>query len=278
MTVEQIPAPVPRSKDTLALRVASAAALGPAAIATSWIGGPVFAGLVAFLCVLMAFEWSRMIERAELTPVFFALGGGGAAALIFAAGENYELAFLVCAASGGVAAIAAMRGSRKWNWAAFGAAYFIAPSVALIWLRENADGGRSFLILLFAIVWSADTGGYVAGRLVGGPKLSPKISPAKTWAGAAGGLVAGGIAAAIGAPLLFGEAANAGYIAMGAGLGFASIVGDMVESGFKRNFGIKDMSGFIPGHGGVLDRLDGMIFATVAVTAVLYGHILVAGR
>jgi len=278
MTAEQIPAPVPRSKDSLALRVASAAVLGPAAIFTSWIGGPVFAGLVAFLCVLMAFEWSRMIERAELTLVFFALGVGGAIALILAAGESYELAFLICAASGVAAAIAAMRGSRQWGWAAFGAAYFIAPSVALIWLRENADGGRAFLILLFAIVWSADTGGYVAGRLAGGPKLSPRISPAKTWAGAIGGIVAGGIAAAIGAPLLFGEAANAGYIAMGAGLGFASIVGDMVESAFKRNFGIKDMSGFIPGHGGVLDRLDGMIFATVAVTAVLYGHILVAGH
>src|SRR3990167_5690152 len=141
----------------------------------------------------MAFEWSRMIERAELTPVFFALGLGGAIALILAAGERYGLAHLPCAASGAAAAAAATGGAGKWKWAAFGAAYFLAPSVALIWLRETADGGRGFLILLFAIVWSADTGGYVAGRIVGGPKLSPKISPAKTWAGAAGGLIAGGL-------------------------------------------------------------------------------------
>lgn len=277
MIGETVPASAPRSKDTLALRIASAAVLGPAAIGASWVGGPVFAGLVAFLCVLMAFEWARMIERAELTPVFFALGLGGALALILAAGERYELAYLVCAASGVAAAAASLRGSGEWKWAAFGAAYFMAPSVALIWLRETATDGRGFLLLLFAIVWGADTGGYIAGRLVGGPKLSPKISPAKTWAGAAGGLIAGGLAAAAGAPLLFGDAANAGHVAMGAGLGIASILGDMAESAFKRNFGIKDMSGFIPGHGGVLDRLDGMIFATVAVTAVLYGHILLAG-
>ena len=219
-----------------------------------------------------------MIERAELTPVFFALGLGGAGALILAAGERYELAFIVCAASGAAAAAAAIWGSGNWRWAAFGAAYFIAPSVALIWLRESAEDGRGFLILLFAVVWSADTGGYVGGRLVGGPKLSPKISPAKTWAGAVGGLIAGGIAAALGAPYLLGEAANASHIAMGAGLGLASILGDMAESAFKRHFGIKDMSGFIPGHGGVLDRLDGMIFATAAVTAVLYGHSLLAGH
>lgn len=277
MIGETAPASAPRSKDTLVLRVASATVLGPTAIGASWIGGPVFAGLVAFLCVLMAFEWARMIERAELTPVFFALALGGALALILAAGELYELAYLICAASGLAAAAAAMKGSGEWKWAAFGAAYFMAPSVALIWLRETATDGRGFLLLLFAIVWGADTGGYVAGRLVGGPKLSPKISPAKTWAGAAGGLIAGGLAAAMSAPFLFGHAANAGHIAMGASLGLASILGDMAESAFKRNFGIKDMSGFIPGHGGMLDRLDGMIFATVAVTAVLYGHILLTG-
>lgn len=267
----------PRSKDTLALRVASAAVIGPASIAASWIGGPVFAGLVAFLCVLMAFEWARMVENRELTPVFFALGLGGAAALILAAGEYYRAAFVVSALAGAAAAAGALAGSKKSGWAGFGALYFIAPSVALIWLRESAENGRGFLLLLFAIVWAADTGGYIAGRLVGGPKLSPRISPAKTWAGAVGGLMLGGLAASLGAPLFLGESAGLGYAAMGASLGLVSIIGDMAESAFKRIFGIKDMSGFIPGHGGVLDRLDGMIFATSAVTAVLYAHILFAG-
>jgi len=278
MSSEGISVSAPRSRDSLALRAASAAILAPAAVGASWIGGPVFAGLVAFLCVLMAFEWARMIERVEMSAVFFALGIGGGVALVLAAGEQYALAYAVAAASGVAAALASFRGSRKWRWAAFGAAYFIAPSVALIWLRESAENGRGLLLLIFAIVWSADTGGYVAGRLVGGPKLSPAISPAKTWAGAAGGLVAGALAALVGAPLIYGGGPMPAHFAMGASLGVVSILGDMAESGFKRVFGIKDMSGFIPGHGGVLDRLDGMIFVTTAVTAVLYGHILATGN
>ena len=276
MTDDPYPAP-PRSKDALALRIASAAALAPAAIGASWIGGRVFAGLVGFLCVLMAFEWARMVERAELSPVFWALAAGGVAAMTLAASGRYEAAYAVCAATAAVAALASLKGSRKPEWAAFGAAYILAPCVALLWLRQGAPNGRELLLLIFAIVWAADTGGYVGGRLVGGPKLNPALSPAKTWAGAVGGIIAGAIAAALGAPRFFEEPVSPLFIAMGAGLGLVSIVGDIAESGFKRRFGIKDMSGFIPGHGGVLDRLDGMIFATIAVTAAVYGHRLFAG-
>ncbi len=271
------PATPPRSSDALALRIASAAILAPAALGASWIGGRLFASLVAFLCVLMAFEWARMIERRELSAVFYALAIGGAAAMMLAAAGRYEIAFAVCAASGTAAAMLSGKSARSWKWAAFGAGYILAPSVALIWLRESADNGRGLVLLLFAIVWAADTGGYIAGRLVGGPKLSPLLSPAKTWAGAVGGLMLGAVAAIVGASLIFKTGDVAAYAAMGASLGLASIVGDMAESSFKRTFGIKDMSGFIPGHGGVLDRLDGMIFATTAVTAALFGHSLVAG-
>jgi phosphatidate cytidylyltransferase len=277
MAGDQAPGKSTRTKDSLALRIASAVVLGPMAIGASWLGGPIFAGLVAFLCVLMAYEWSRMIEGVEMTPVFYALGGGGALSLILAAAGRYEIALAICVAAGALSAYLSMKGARRAKWAAFGAAYILVPCVALIWLRQSVDDGRGLLLLIFAIVWSADTGGYVAGRLVGGPKLSPLVSPAKTWAGAAGGLVAGAIAATIGGPVLFGEAAVGAYAAMGASLGLASILGDMAESAFKRSFGIKDMSNFIPGHGGVLDRLDGMIFATIAVTIVLFGHSLVSG-
>lgn len=277
MTDQPPQASAPRRKDALILRVASAAALAPAAIGATWLGGPIFVGLIAFLCILMIFEWSRMIERAEMTPTLFALAAGGVIALILAASERYGAAYAVTAASGVAAALATRRGAGLAGWAMLGAAYVIAPSIALIWLRENADYGRGFVLLLFAIVWAADTGGYIGGRLVGGPKLSPTISPAKTWAGAVGGVIMGALAAAIFAPFFFGQSPDIGHIAMGAGLGLASIFGDIAESACKRRFGLKDMSGFIPGHGGVLDRLDGMIFATVAVTAALYGHILAAG-
>lgn len=263
-----------RGRDTLILRVASAAVLAPLTLLASWAGGPVFAALVAFLCVLMSFEWARMVEGSASSPVFYALAAASAAALTLAAAGHYPFAF-VAAAAGSVAAWFAS--SKHRGWAAFGAAFYLAPAVALLWLREANESGAALTLLLFAIVWAADTGGYTGGRLVGGPKLSPTISPAKTWAGAAGGMALGGVAAAALAPALLGWDEVGLAFAIGSGLGLASIVGDMAESAIKRRFGVKDTSGFIPGHGGVLDRLDGMIFATSAMTAALYAHSLIRG-
>jgi len=264
----------PRGRDTLILRIASAAVLAPLTLLASWTGGPAFAALVAFLCVLMSFEWARMIEGSASSPVFYALGAASAAALTLAAAGHYRFAFLA-AATGAVAAW--FTSSKHRGWAAFGAAFYLAPAVALLWLRETHENGAALTLMLFAIVWAADTGGYTGGRLVGGPKLSPAISPAKTWAGAAGGMVLGGVAAAALAPSALGWDQAGLAFAVGSGLGLASIIGDMAESAIKRRFGVKDTSGFIPGHGGVLDRLDGMIFATSAMTAALYAHSLVQG-
>lgn len=264
----------PRARDGLLLRVASAAVLAPVTLLASWAGGPIFASLVAFLCVLMAYEWARMVEGEETSMAFYALASASAAAMTLAAAGYYPFAYLA-AIAGGAGAFAGSKGRR--GWAAFGAAFFIAPAIALLWLRQENEAGAGLTLLLFAIVWAADTGGYTGGRLVGGPKLSPSISPAKTWAGAAGGLIFGALAAAIAAPRLLGWPADGLAIAVGGGLGVASIVGDMAESAIKRRFGVKDMSGFIPGHGGVLDRLDGMIFATSAMTAALYAHSLIRG-
>lgn len=264
----------PRGRDTLLLRIASAAVLAPLTLLASWTGGPVFAALVAFLCVLMSFEWARMVEGTETSMVFYALGAASAAALTLAAAGHYPYAFFAAAAGSAGAYFGA---ARHRGWAAFGAAFFLAPAIALLWLREEHDLGGGMTLLLFAIVWAADTGGYTGGRLVGGPKLSPAISPAKTWAGAAGGLIFGAIASLVIAPALLGWREAGAALAVGGGLGLASIVGDMAESAIKRRFGIKDMSGFIPGHGGVLDRLDGMIFATSAMTAALYALRIFSG-
>jgi phosphatidate cytidylyltransferase len=266
-----------RARDTLILRIASACVLAPAAIGATWLGGPFFAGLVAFMTVLMCFEWSRMIERREFSPAFYALALPGAAATIFASAGMFPPAFAACALASAAAAFAVRPRVDQAAWLATAGPYFLAPSVALLWLREHADYGRGLTLLLFAIVWAADTGAYFAGRIVGGPKLSPTISPAKTWAGAAGGFLLGGVAGLVGGARVYDGDAYLLYAAMGGVLGVASILGDLAESAFKRNFGIKDMSGFIPGHGGVLDRLDGMIFATAAMTAVLYAHMLMLG-
>ncbi|MGF1543396.1 MAG: phosphatidate cytidylyltransferase [Parvularculaceae bacterium] len=265
------------------LRAVSGGALALAAVAGGYTGGPAFAGLVAFLVVVMAFEWTRMVEGRELTPAFYALAATGALAASAASAGAYIAAYGACAL-GGLAAFAAARraGRAASSWVAFGAAYFVAPCIALLWLRDAVDGGRAITLFLFLVVWSADSAAYFAGRFFGGPRLSPLLSPSKTWAGAAAGVLAGGLAGALCGPGLFdaGDAFGdqvggaAFHVLIGASLGLASILGDLAESAFKRGFGVKDASGFIPGHGGALDRLDGMIFATVAMTAVLFGHSL----
>lgn len=258
------------------MRIASAAVLAPIAIGAAYAGGPAFAALVAFAAVIMVFEWTRMIEGREFSAVFYVLAVGSSAALAAAAADRYAPGLAACAlASVGAGAAARLTGGRTL-WAAFGAVYILAPCVALLWLREAFEHGREMTLMLFLIVWAADTGGYMGGRLVGGPKMSPAVSPAKTWAGAVGGVLLGGLAGLLVSTWIYDSSNEAFYIMVGASLGLASILGDMAESAFKRTFGVKDVSHFIPGHGGALDRLDGMIFATTAMTLTLYFHMLAA--
>lgn len=266
----------PATRDTLPLRIASGAALGAAAIGATWLGGPVFAAIVAAMAVLMCFEWTRMVERRAYSRAFQALAGGGALATAFAAGGLYAPAFALVALAGLAAWRLASEGPLR-VWTALAAPYILGPSAALLWLRSDVENGRALTLLLFAIVWSADSAAYLAGRFIGGPRLSPALSPMKTWSGAAGGVLAGALAGAVGAVQIYGDGNIPTYAVIGGSLGLASILGDMTESAFKRIFGVKDMSGFIPGHGGVLDRLDGMIFATTAMTTVIFG-LVVLGR
>jgi len=151
-------------------------------------------------------------------------------------------------------------------WFSAGVAYVAIASFMLLMLR-GADLGRETIIWLLVVVWSADTGAYLAGRAIGGPKLAPRISPKKTWAGLIGAVVASAAcgwwaADMIGSadPLYSAEvAAIAGLVAQG---------GDLVESGAKRKFHVKDASGLIPGHGGLMDRVDGLLAATIATFAI----------
>jgi phosphatidate cytidylyltransferase len=268
----------PASGDALGKRIASALILIPATLGAVYAGGTIFVSLVAFLAIVMLFEWTRMIEKRDFAPSFWALSGASAGAMTLAAAGLYPLAYGLAALTGISIFLAGRRLSKAPRWSAFAPAYILAPSIALAWLRSDAPNGRELTFLLFFIVWAADTGGYLGGRLVGGPKMNPAISPAKTWAGAVGGLLLGAAASLLYAQWIWGEPGLFGYTLVGAALGLASILGDMAESAFKRVFGVKDASGFIPGHGGVLDRLDGMIFATTAMAIVLYMRIVLGGE
>ena len=260
--------------DSLSLRVVSGSVLGSVTLVAVYFGGAVYSALVAFMVVIMCFEWARMIFGAGHGLPFSVLAFCGAVAIASASAGEYGIGYLSCILAG-VAILMFRQYSRSQRfWGAFGAIYFLAPSIALLWIRAEVENGRGVTLMLFAIVWAADSGAYGLGRIVGGPRLSPVLSPAKTWSGAVGGAAMGALAGVIAAPIVFPDAAMPSMGLIGASLGLASILGDMCESGFKRYFGVKDMSGFIPGHGGVLDRLDGMIFATTAMAAVLYGQIL----
>ncbi|NNE40031.1 MAG: phosphatidate cytidylyltransferase [Marinicaulis sp.] len=259
---------------SLALRVISSIILIPIVVSAIHFGERGFTALVAFLCVVMVFEWTRMVERKEFSPAFYVLAGGAAAAMFAASSGKFLLAFAIAVTGGALAWLTVPKSSDARQWVLATSLYIIVPSLALVWLRLDAEQGRSFTFLLFLIVWAADIGAFIFGKLIGGPIISHALSPSKTWAGIGGGVCGGILAGALAAPFFFGsEMALAGAL-LGSGLGASSVLGDLAESRIKRNFGVKDISSFIPGHGGVLDRLDGMIFATIAMTGVYFVYML----
>ena len=250
---------------TLLLRILSAAILIPPVLAAVWFGGRVFTAMIAFAAMLMVFEWTRMVEGRAYSWRFYLLSATAAAAMVLASAARYDLA-LGATAFGAILSLAPIRGFTFWP--AIAAPYIIAPSVALIWLRFDPSYGRALTGVIFATVWAADTGAFIFGKLIGGPIIAHALSPSKTWAGIGGGVAGGALLGAGAAAALFGPQAGLAFLLPAGLLGAASVAGDLTESAFKRRFQVKDISGFIPGHGGVLDRLDGMIFATVAMTGV----------
>lgn len=156
---------------------------------------------------------------------------------------------------------------RHPGWMALGSMYIAVPTAAMIWLRGDDTPGMMTIIWLFLVVWGADTGAYLTGRTIGGPKLAPRISPKKTWAGFIGGV---SIASLISVSFYFLEPGSIVSLAI-AGLVVAimSQIGDLLESMAKRHFDVKDSSNLIPGHGGILDRVDGLVIGAVTAAAIL---------
>ncbi len=275
--VDKLDTRTPSSTRSLLLRVLSALILAPLVLGAVYMGGRVFAALVAFLCVIMIFEWTRMVERREFSASFYVLAASAAISLFAAGSGAYGPAFFIASTAGIAAFFLARRATGLGFWSAFAAVYIIAPCIALVWLRFSVENGLGLTFLLFFIVWSADTGAFIFGKAIGGPKISHALSPSKTWAGIGGGIIGGAAFGAVAGVYFFGADAAPLYLLIGAVLGAASVLGDLAESAFKRNFGLKDISGFIPGHGGALDRLDGMIFATAAMTGGYFLYMLLAG-
>ncbi len=268
--------------DNLRLRIVSSLVLAPAALAITWVGGPAFAGMVAAAGVILAQEWTRMSDPHGPDLAFALTAGAAAGGVIAASAQHVEhhmviaLAWIgVCVALGVI--VFWRRGKARDS--AFGIIYISAPCVALVWMRLQPDGrGAVMTAFLFAAVWGADIGAYAVGRLVGGPRLAPKVSENKTWAGFIGGVTLGGLAA-LGAAMIIGWPQSIAPIMLG-GLALAAfgMAGDLLESAIKRHFGVKDSGALIPGHGGLLDRVDGLMLATVAMVVWIAGIAALTNR
>lgn len=258
----------------IGLRAASAIVLAPAAVLAIWLGGLWFLGLMLLACGLLAVEWSTMSAARAWRVMAGAVGFGLMAGVISAYANQLSLALVLLVFGAMAAGVYARSRGQEALDAAYGVLYLGWPAVLLIWLRDGDTAiGLAWTVFAFVIAWSSDIMAYLAGSLIGGPKLWPRFSPNKTWSGFIGGLAAGTMAGAImagGFPQWFSFWPDMGLGAVwGALLGFtaavATMAGDLWESALKRRYGVKDAGNLIPGHGGLLDRVDGLMFAVVVV-------------
>lgn len=254
-------------KGELFIRLVTAAALAPVALIAAWLGGPWFAAMLGLAGLLMAREWCAIVHHGWLPQlVIHAAAAVGAAALPGLIGIGAAVASIAALWLASVVASLAVR-AKPSPWAFVGVPYVALPVLSLVVLRTDAEFGFLAVVWLFAVVWTADTAAYAAGRTIGGRKLAPAISPGKTWAGLIGAVVGAGLAGGVVATAA-GLPALAPVVLIGAGLGIIEQAGDLFESAVKRHYGLKDSGKLIPGHGGMMDRADGLVAAAVVAVII----------
>ena len=259
----------------LLMRIAAALVLAPLAIAAAYAGGWFWIVLATAAAIGLCVEWLTVIGAERELPVM--LSGPVALAM---AGVLLGLGWIGVswlALALGLLAVVLLSGQAR-RWTAAGFCYAAAALMASVLVRHDAVMGFVALLFVLSVVWASDIGGYFAGRGIGGPKLWPKVSPKKTWAGAIGGFAA---SLAVAALFVIFDPHRSGLLALrttpllalAAVLSIAAQFGDLFESAVKRRFGVKDSSHLIPGHGGLMDRLDGFIAAIVlaAIVGLLHG-------
>ncbi len=251
----------------LRLRIVSAVVMAAIALALTWLGGLPFRVLAVLAGLAIYLEWAQLSGVSARRPYWtVCLAALAVPLLLIVFGTTppvtlaaVGLAFVIVLAAGGFAG--------QSRWGAFGLLYAALPPFAMAGIRGDTWAGFVAIIFLFAVVWATDIFAYFIGRAIGGPKLAPAISPGKTWSGAIGGAVCG-ILAGVAVASAFRLDSIVALAIISLVLSVVSQVGDLFESWIKRRFGAKDSSSFIPGHGGLMDRLDGLVAAALALYVI----------
>lgn len=244
-------------------RIGSALVLAPLVLYAIHVGGWLYPIVITLIMALGLREWLRLVDPSMHSRMKFhahvtllavmAVGAGVSPAFGAMLGTFLVLVLFF---------LATRDHENQAGWIALGIPYMAGSGLALLYLRASIGNGEELVYYLLAAVWGTDIGAYIAGRSIGGPKLAPDISPSKTWAGLLGGMVLAAIFG-YGVALCFGASQPSVAVMLAPVLAVVSQFGDLFESYFKRRSGVKESGSLIPGHGGVLDRIDGLVFAAV---------------
>jgi phosphatidate cytidylyltransferase len=281
------PQAAPGQGGGLATRVVSAALLVPVALGVAYLGGPAFEVFWSIAALIVIWEWTTLIADRDRRSILLIAMASIVLALLLVGGSVYAfgdlskmrlLAAVIVLALGALV-VGAFAPADRRAWVAAGIPYAGAIGIAPVVLRFDDGHGFLAIIFLFAVVWTTDVAAYFVGRAVGGPKLAPRFSPNKTWSGAIGGLVGAAIAA-IAVAMIAGLGAVIVLTLIAMVLSVVAQVGDLFESALKRRFNAKDSSRLIPGHGGVMDRLDGFVAAATlaCVLGIVHGGVETPAR